>query len=365
MSRTALGIDLPQIGPCKFGDGIKGSVYIGAAGFEDRCFAWLAGAARLGLCPAGVIGIEYRPRYEKNRPADFSTYLSEMHVPAEAQRWLVYDRFAPNEFAGAINAALARSRAEHIILDVSGMSKLLIVIVLRALDCFVGSVDIVYAEAGTYFPTQAEVDLDATPGSIGTFLTKDVHRIVTTGRLTSIGMQGYPLVVVAFATFNFKELDALVNELGPQWAVIIDGAPHSPEDAWRLEAVKAINRKLESAERSIRFTLSTFAYEDTIGLLEELYQMYSDSHRIMIAPTGSKLQATGVGFFHYMRPDVQIVYPVTSGFASEYTEGCKAIWAISVPEWRGFVGTLSSFRKRPLRHLHEEIVARSRRSPTV
>jgi hypothetical protein len=220
----------------------------------------------------------------------------------------------------------------------------------------------VYAEASTYFPAQVDVDLDATPGSIGTFLTKDVHRIVTTVRLTSIGMQGYPLVIVAFATFNFKELDALVNELGPQWAVIIDGAPHSPGDAWRLDAVRAINRKLESAERSIRFTLSTFAYEDTIELLEKLYQMYSDSHRIIIAPTGSKLQAAGVGLFHYMRPDVQIVYPVTSGFAREYTKGCKALWTIAIPEWAAFVSVLSSFRRQSLRHLRKEIVMRSEKS---
>src|ERR1017187_4301763 len=348
-------IELPSISAAVLAGRPHPKLYIGAAGFEDRCLAWLESAAAEHLVPEHVITVQYLPRNRKNRVVAFKRRIDMLGVPAAEQTSLTYNRFDPNQFCLDLEHHLGRLSLDDVVVDVSGMSKLLIVVLLKQLADRCKGIEVVCGEARVYYPLERDVDLSVPPRNIGTYLTKDVYTIASTDTLASVAMQGYPNLIVAFATFNFRELEALANELSPQMLIVIEGEPHDPVDGWRLEAVRAINQRTEALAQSPRKVLKTFDYVETMAYLEEVYQTYGGTHKVIIAPTGSKLQTLGVALFKFLRPDVQIVYPVTSDFAKEYTRGCRALWAVRFEDWPGTIDMLTEYRRSDLRSLREAI----------
>ncbi|MDO9287331.1 MAG: hypothetical protein Q7T83_00915, partial [Thermodesulfovibrionales bacterium] len=103
-----------------------------------------------------------------------------------------------------------------------------------------------------------------------------------------------------------------------------------------------------------RKVISTFAYKETIRLLEEIYVHYKYNRKILVAPTGRKLQSLGIFLFKQMHPDIQIIYPVTKGFANEYTEGSHALWQIAFDNFANWNDMLNDYRRytvQKLKHL--------------
>jgi hypothetical protein len=247
-------------------------------------------------------------------------------------------------------------------MDISGMSKYLIVILLDIFKEFVGNVIVIYSEAKIYYPTPEEFESKKSEmlGIAPTFLTKDVYKIALTTSLSSIAMQNSPLLMIAFPTFNYKELMALLNELTPQYLIEFEGIPHKENNMWRLDAVRWINRNIDkdfilNIDEVIHEKLSTFNYEGTVAALDKICRKYNYTHKCVIAPTGSKLQTVGVFVFKQLHPETQIIYPVTKEFAEEYTEGCTDIWVINITEFYRFIKRLELHRKAKLISLKEAI----------
>ena len=55
--------------------------------------------------------------------------------------------------------------------------------------------------------------------------------------------------------------------------------------------------------------------------------------RIVVAPTGSKMQSVAVGLFRAVLHDVQIVYPTPQFFAEprNYTLGMRQLYQLDLP----------------------------------
>jgi hypothetical protein len=216
----------------------------------------------------------------------------------------------------------------------------------------------VFSEAQTYYPIKAEFNRQKKkkPENIPEFLTTSIYNIVTTQSLSSSTMQGYPLLMVAFPTFNQKELFALINELSPKTTILVEGKPHDSDNSWRFQAVKWLNGRMNEYVLK-RYAASTFDYKETLEKLEIIYDDFRYSHKVVIAPTGSKLQTFAVFIFKQMHPDIQLVYPVTKKFAQEYTQGARASWQITIPDLSRLTHDLSQFRKKGLSDL--EILIKS------
>lgn len=243
------------------------------------------------------------------------------------------------------------------------MSKLLIVVLLHALRKLPNRVTIAYTEAEIYHPSlndynTKKTELDRETENPPVFLTTDIYKIVTTRTLSSVAMQGYPLLMIAFPTFNHRELVALVNDITPQHLILLEGKPHEIYNYWRQEAIRHLNRKIMNEPSSKdefppenRRTISTFDYKETIRILEEIYIYYKYNRKIIVAPTGSKLQSCGIFMFKQMHPDIQIIYPVTKGFANEYTEGSRALWQIIFHNFDNWNNVLNDYRRYALHEL--------------
>jgi hypothetical protein len=349
----------PKMGPLDLSKIPEDSVYIGATGFEDRCLTFLEECNKNSIRFQKVIGIKYEPFDEKNKINEFKE-LSSKVTEKNKLEWVTYDRPNPEEFSNSIKYfEESLGSTENIVIDISGMSKFLIVVLLYGLRDYSGNIHIIYCVAETYYPSREEYESKKEKHSEDTppsFLTTNVYKIVTTTELSSTSMQGYPLLIIAFPTFNYKEMYALLNEITPQCLIKIEGNPREVHNQWRLEAIRWINRKIDSdfapnIQDIYKEELSTFDYIKTIDILNGIYDKHKYTHKCIIAPTGSKLQTLGVLFFKQIYPEIQLIYPATSKFSKEYTQGCEEIWHIKFKNFSQFMIELGNFRRARLRQL--------------
>lgn len=321
------------------------ATYIGAAGFEDRATSMLDYAISEETQLENAIAIKYRPFDRRNRVSEFRDRLAKVGAQTI---WTTFDRYDPQKFSKAILPILESLNSSYILVDISAMSKFLITVFLQAIRKKPNPLTIVYAEAEIYHPTREEFEVKKNElGATPDFLTTDVYKILTTTSLSSVSMQGYPVLLSAFPTFNHTEIVALYNELSPKHMILLEGEPHEEQDKWRLEAIREVNRRVTdnpdySCESEV---LSTFDYISNIEALEEIYQKYCYTHKILLSPTGSKLQTIATFMLKQLHPDVQIVYPVTKAFIGEYSEECRALWCIHFAKFSDFIALLDQYRK--------------------
>ena len=66
-----------------------------------------------------------------------------------------------------------------------------------------------------------------------------------------------------------------------------------------------------------------------------LYRKVGDREKLVIAPTGSKMQSVAVGLFRAFMRDIQIVYPTPQTFSSpgRHTEGVRRIYRLSLAQF--------------------------------
>lgn len=350
---------IPKIQPLDTLEVPKSSIYIGVAGFEDRCFSFLEKCIEDNVKFHKIIGIKYEPFDKKNR-VEYFKELAANSTKEETVELIVYNRYNPEDFSSSIqNIRKAIISTENIFIDLSGMSKFLIVVLLYGLREYSGNIHIIYCEAEVYYPSPEDYEAkkenhpDETPHS---FLTTNVYKIITTTELSSISMQGYPLLIIAFPTFNYNEMYALLNEITPQYLVLIEGNPREERNQWRLKAIRDINSKIDrdftpTIKGISTKVVSTFDYIETIDILNNIYSEYKYTHKCIIAPTGSKLQTLGVLFFKQMYPEIQLVYPVTTEFLKEYTKGCLNIYHIEFKNFSKIMIEIGNFRKAGLKQI--------------
>jgi hypothetical protein len=299
------------------------------AGFEDRVLGVLD-SALLGSAPFKVVVVEYLPFVSQNR----SPIIREKCVRYGLSfSDVTYDRQNPAGFGEALLERLANCD-RRIIVDVSGMSRLLIVQVLVALGnrevrfnrCFLA-----YTEAKTYPPSQDEAEAKIAKRNIDPtysvlFLSSGVFEVTIVPELFSASIPLGQTRLIAFPSLEAYQLTALRAELQPSRLTLIHGIPPSPANAWRLEAIRRINR-VDTVKHDA-LTTSTLDYRETLDCLLRLYGTHSERERLLISPTGSKMQTVAVGLFRTFMDDVQIVYPTPKEFLSPYTEGIGQLYTL-------------------------------------
>ncbi|MFC7142600.1 hypothetical protein ACFQMA_22545 [Halosimplex aquaticum] len=112
--------------------------------------------------------------------------------------------------------------------------------------------------------------------------------------------------------------------------VSIEGIPRLDADEWRRESIHDLNEGVESHISVDWRETSTFDYEETANLLNNIHDEYGDKYRVVLAPTGSKLQTVSCLLFRRQHQDVQVIYPVTRDYSETYSKGWKATWGIEL-----------------------------------
>ena len=308
------------------------------AGFEDRALAVLERAAR-STNPFHVVLIVYKPVLDENKEGECRRICERARIQVIE---LSYDRQEPVGFGSLLCETVSHCRG-RIFVDVSGMSRLLITQTLVALGtrpegfkkCFVA-----YTEAAVYPPSQfdAEAELvkqDLDPTFSIQFLSSGVFGITVVPELSAWSMGGAQTRLIAFPSLDEHHLIALQTELQPSRVSLIEGVPPGEQNRWRRDCIAKVNRLAEIRVAERRQT-STLDYRETLNCLLDLYARHAIRERLLLAPTGSKMQTVAVGIFRTFVPDVQIVYPTPRGFRQpdDYTHGMGQMHRLSLEAFR-------------------------------
>jgi hypothetical protein len=295
------------------------------AGFEDRALAVLQNAVSLQRS-FNVLLIHYAPHFQENKSDIIQKIIQDVGIKVSE---VTYDRQEPTGFGSTMLEKISACRG-RIFVDVSAMSRLLIVQVLVALgtrsagfaNCFVA-----YAEARDYSPNQEEAEAELTKSESDPclsilFLSSGVFDVTVVPELSSFAPTGTQTRLVAFPSLDAHHLTSLRNEIQPSRFSFIEGVPPSPQNKWRQQVISSIN-KLDKIPDAERFQTSTLDYRETLNCLLKLYADHGERERLLISPTGSKMQTVAVGIFRALVEDVQIVYPTPVSYLkpNEYTLG--------------------------------------------
>ncbi|MCK4637593.1 MAG: hypothetical protein KAT49_06915, partial [Methanomicrobia archaeon] len=243
------------------------------------------------------------------------------------------------EFSDTLRQMLTRlcKKETHpsITFDISVCTSKLLLTALKILFEFDLKLRIVYSEADIYHPTREEIkkNLEGWIREEELGLTRGVANVFTGREHPGYNFDALPEAVIAFAAFKperSKAVIAFIDENlleNPEDRVVwIIGVPHLDKDCWRTGLLRNING---IPKDSPSFNVSTFDYKETLKTLDnKIYKKHYKYH-FNISPLGSKMQSLGITLFHYIRPDVTIVFaPPKEYNASHYSEGCKGTWII-------------------------------------
>lgn len=209
-------------------------------------------------------------------------------------------------------------------MDISGMSRLLIVQLLVALgrrSQGYANCNLIYTEAKEYPPSQDEFKSDSNSVIEGdpTFISWGVQALAITPELTSPAMAGQPIRLIAFPSFNRVQLRQCIDELQPTHINLIEGIPPHEEYLWRTDAIRQLNSQTIEAIPNPEESLgtSTLDYIETLRCILKLYANHSAFDKLVISPTGSKMQSVAVGIATAFLRDLQVVYPTPLEFTDK------------------------------------------------
>ncbi len=335
-------------------------LWIGALGFEERCRAISTALAEGGsVCKLALI-CTYSTNPDQNQ-AQEQGFLSDVDRFSDQRQWIQADQ---PSLSDDLRSRLRDLRHElkrplRIGWDISVSSNRLILDVGSILLAGDGDLEILYAEADTYFPTHDEYQEDPGRWSDGDRMGLDRG---TLNVRTASGFPGehssqLPNRLVIIPGYNRDRVRKVVSNVDSQFLVEMEaapiswlvGAPHSEEDAWRERAIFEIHDIPPKHESQ---ALSTFDYAEALQVLERIYRRWGATNNLFLAPMGSKMQALGCTLFCVCRPDVRVIFAQPEEYnAARYTEGIRARWSLGFGEADKLKARLMSIGTlyRPLR----------------
>ena len=334
----------------KFSKG-KRRLLIAAEGFEERSIYWLHSL------PVDLFFDDaYVCKYKPEKKARLGELLDEI-VPRTINepRQIEFHRFEPTFFEIQMHDLLKDNAHsyEEIVIDVSVMSKLLIIIILWLLREYSGCIKIIYSEPEDYAPKFDEYEKQKhIHGKSLVLPSYGVHEVIRTPQLSSIIMQRYPALVLAFTSFNEQLIRALLSSINPSRLFLVNGVP--PALSWREKATSEIHEKLareyshdnlfDNTTGSLVRKTSTLYYYETFALLSDIYKQYCCEYRIVVAPTGSKMQSVACALFKICCPDIHIEYPTPESFfiSSYSSEKIKKVHELNFDCFRGSLKSISN-----------------------
>lgn len=312
----------------------KEDILIISEGFEDRATEVLSRFVSEDNRGITVIIFTYFPYLKENRKEDIDKFCREGNFKTI---YIEYNRHNPSGIGDKL-CDILNNISGKIFVDISAMSRLLITQLIVALGQrnYFNETTVFYSEALEYPPSKNEVDnviKEQKTDEIyrAMFLSSGVFEVTIVPELSSVSLQGQPIRLVTFPSFNKDQFSSLRSEIQPTYFSIIHGIPPLSENAWRPEAIKKINYidKILNREDS---NVSTLDYRETLDVLWKIYNLHGAADRIILSPTGSKMQALAVGIFRTYMKDVQVAYPTPREFAlpNNYTKGVKNVYSLEM-----------------------------------
>ncbi|MCX7192693.1 MAG: hypothetical protein NTY60_03585 [Proteobacteria bacterium] len=335
IDRELLAANWPKQEPIESIEFQAGDVLLVCGGFEDRVMAVLGMAVTSQSSGLTVLNFEYAPSVESNHFLQVSKICEKAgwnHIRIE------YDRCNPSGIFDNV-AKYFSPDVRRLYIDISGMSRLLIVQLIAGLiekNNNIPAVSILYTEAASYPPTEAEAReklasraLD--PSAIFSFISIGVYDLAIVPELSSSNLNRTPTRLIAFPSFNPAQLFSVNSIIQPAKTTLIHGVPPDLALSWRTDVINQLNLISDDADDQ-SLTISTLDYSECLSALLRLYDEWSEFNSLVLSPTGSKMQTVAVGIFRGFVRDIQIIYPTPLHFAdpTDHTHGAKQVYELNL-----------------------------------
>lgn len=322
----------------------RDDLFVFAAGFEERSIFFPSNI----VAEPGThsIVLNYTPFEPRNQ---ISLALELVERSGASTEIIEYNRLDAGEAWLRILGAFKKNSntRRRIIFDISGVSKLGILLALEAARQCNFEVVVIYAEAAEYRPSYDEYVKARQSGNIlqpSLQVYSGVETVLCAPVLSSVAMQGQPVCLVSFMSFNENFTQTLLNRLNPSRLVLINGRP--PIHTWREEATEWIHDRLlkewcvdggESGSCPATIATSTLHYEETVRALSRIYWDTFVALRMVVAPNGSKMQSIGTYIVKAIHADIHIEYPVARGYLDDYSYGIGSLWKLELGDLCGLI----------------------------
>ncbi len=330
--------------------------YVGAVGFEERALAGLRLLQDSNSAVDSVFLISYDPPSGPNR-IDETMEIAESLSHGQP-RMFTFRRFQSSSYLALKTLwQEVETSPGSIVIDISGMSKFLILAILWAARKSSREIYLLYFKAGVYRPTESEFAARVSEQEeiLGPFVLEGgVPYVLTSPWLSSVQFDERPVFFVGFPSFDADLLNEPIEELAPESILLIE--PGDDTEIWLREAFRQANRAIYDSSAFLRLSTETanvYDYRDVVGVLETLYDQFGLTHRIVVAPTGSKLQAVGTFIFKVIHPDIEIIYPAPIGHNPLSTEGVGPGFILELGPFSSLMQSLKALRKREILRLME------------
>lgn len=288
-------------------------------GFEPRSLSWISIQEHNILFSKAIIC-----RYNPGRDNRFEEMHQAVSVRTKIKPTVLsYNRFDPTLFELTLKSELSQTLSDirEIIIDISVMSKMLIMIILHLLRTYPYRIRIIYSEPNTWSPSEEEY-LSKKPqleqGSLLSLSSIGIYNFVRTPGLSSIAMQDSPSLLVAFASSNGLLVNALANELNPSLTCLINAKNY--REPWREHAAMDIQKTLIDGFPLYTNDIYCFELLDYQSVFEALAAVYRENcyrRRIIVSPTGGKMHTIACALIKNCCPDIHIEYPTPESYIVE------------------------------------------------
>ncbi|MBQ3011663.1 MAG: hypothetical protein IJA20_05135 [Methanocorpusculum sp.] len=301
----------------------KNICFILSEGFEDRAMSWIRRQPISQDLFSEVLICKYSP----SKRSRYEEVYSEVARRTKNIHTLIFNRYNPTPFEQEFGVNIHNiNDYDEIILDISVMSKLLIIIIINSLKNYMKKLRIIYTEPLSWSPCKERFDFEienreSKNGSkefipFITLSSVGIYDIVKTPGLSSIVMQNCPAHLVAFLSFNQQLISGLFRDLSPEQVTLINSCSTRKTETWRKNATERIHQEIIQSMKSC-LKLETIQFTDYKGVFEKLVEIYHSTYyskRMILAPIGCKLHAVSCALIKICCPDIHVEYPIPDSY---------------------------------------------------
>jgi hypothetical protein len=346
----------------------KNSLYICAAGFEDRVrgiVETLIGANEKIFRYCTIMEYQSYSGLQQNQRSSFLEKNKEnLDFLRDTLRNLS-ENFTHNMVIDIDNMLATKRSLEDtlknipeaeigsIFVDISGMANFLILLTLHQVKAFFGDKEIfvLYSEAQNYFPEEQEAT-----DIIQRARSRDEKDIIRLGELLGASgaretfvlpdFKGYfredfPTCLIFFVGYEPSRAIGLLEGYRPNLVIACYGVSPHEHFKWRTPFSKELHEGLDVFKQynSSTTEVSTFKVSEILSKLEKIYVSTDTSHNLLyesyniaVTPQCSKLQTVATYLFCQSHPDVQVVFCLPGSFNPyRYSKGIGKKWLYKIP----------------------------------
>ncbi|MHA1749832.1 MAG: hypothetical protein ACTSYF_14475, partial [Promethearchaeota archaeon] len=328
----------------------KSSLYICAAGFEDRVRGVLEKLKDLNerMFEYSLI-LEYSVHKEDNKKnlEELTVNLPKISHHLMNNAIVDIDNFYKTKYnIMEVFRKVDQNKIKSVFIDISGMANSLILLIISQVKKIFWEKEIIilYTEADIYYPpkekkdeilrlikSEEEVDILKLGDELGASGAREVMILPDfKGRFDP----SKPICLIFFIGYEPSRAAGLLESYRPNLVVACYGKSPHEKFKWRTDFSRELHQHVLNEFEHFERYISTFEVSEIVEELEEIYRstdehgnLLYDYYNIALTPQCSKLQTVASYLFCQKHPDIQIVFCFPGRFnPKRYSQGIGKTW---------------------------------------